>query len=107
MAKEQGTIRFCQTESTILFDIEGWATMTQSLAFRRFVEQCLAGGTRQVWVDLRHCTYIDSTFLGTFLFLQRAIDRSGVGEFRLVSPSPECLKLLQQMGVADVFHILN
>jgi anti-anti-sigma factor len=107
MAKAQGTVRYQQDEQTILFQVEGQATMNQSLPFRRFVEQSLAAGKRNVWVDLRHCTYIDSTFLGTFLFLQRAVDRRGFGEFRLVSPSAQCAALFRQMGVHEVFHTLN
>jgi anti-sigma B factor antagonist len=107
MAAPQGTIRFHEDEQALHFQIEGWATMNQSLPVRRFVEQNLAGQAKKVWVDLRRCTYIDSTFLGTLLFLQRAVVRQCGGEFGLVSPSPQCACLLQQMGVMDVFHVLT
>jgi anti-sigma B factor antagonist len=106
MAAGQCTIRFHQDEHRLLFQIEGWATMGQSLPLRRFAEKNLAGQTRKVWVDLRHCTYIDSTFLGTLLFLHRAVLRLAGGEFHLLSPSSECLGLLRQMGVTEIFHIV-
>jgi anti-sigma B factor antagonist len=105
MAKAQGTVRYHKEAQTIYIQVEGQATMCQSLPLRRFVEQSLAEQAKNVWVDLRYCTYIDSTFLGTFLFLQRAVARRGCGEFRLISPSPQCAELFRQMGVEDVFHI--
>jgi anti-anti-sigma factor len=107
MAAQPGTIQFHDDQETLRFQIEGWATMNQSLAFRRFVEQRLADRTRRVWVDLDKCTYIDSTFLGTLLFIQRAIRRLGCGELRLLAPSTQCATLLRQMGVLDVFHVAS
>jgi anti-sigma B factor antagonist len=124
MSLGQCTIRFHQDGPTLLFQIEGCATMSQSLPLRRFVEQSLAltsaalsagergrgegaGPIKKVWVDLRHCTYIDSTFLGTLLFLHRAALRQSGREFRLISPSSQCTCLLQQMGVMGVFPILT
>jgi anti-sigma B factor antagonist len=105
MAAPQGRIRYQQTAEALIFQIEGWATMVQSLPFRRFVEQSLGRSTRKLWVDLRQCTYIDSTFLGTLLFIKRASGRLEGAEFRLLSPSPQCACLFQQMGVTDVFQI--
>jgi anti-sigma B factor antagonist len=107
MAAPQGTIRFHQDDQMLLFQVDGWATMSQSLSLRRFAEHALAEGARRVWVDLRRCTYLDSTFLGTLLFLHRAALRLGGREFRLISPSCECAKLLQQMGVTEVFPVFD
>ena len=105
MATQHGTVRFHMDGPTLLLQVEGWGTMNQSLPLRRFVNEHIAGATTTVWVDLRQCTYLDSTFLGTLLFLQRACMRRGDREFYLLSPSRECLNLLEQMGVVDVFHI--
>jgi len=91
----------------VTFRVEDRATMAQSPALRRCAEQNLASGARVVHVDLRHCTYLDSTFLGTLLCLKRDIDRRGQGEFALVSPSPQCSRLFQQMGVAEIFPVVT
>ena len=105
MAAQQGTVRFHHEGPTLLLQVEGWATMKQSLPLRRFMDQNLSGQTKTVWVDLSQCTYLDSTFLGTLLFVQRTCTRLGDREFSLLSPSVPCLSLLQQMGVIDVFQI--
>src|SRR5262249_42910507 len=59
----------------------------------------LSEGIAALRVDLRRCTYMDSTFLGTLLFLKRAVDRHGQSEFALVSPSEPCGCLLRQLGL--------
>jgi anti-sigma B factor antagonist len=107
MAAQSCTVRFHQDGVILRFQIEGWATMVQSVPFRRFVEKSLAGPTRRIHVDLRNCTYIDSTFLGTLLLFQKSTTRLQGGEFRLLAPSLQCSCLFKQMGVLDLFQIQN
>jgi anti-anti-sigma regulatory factor len=78
--------------------------MAHSLPLRRFAEGCLAGGATALRVDLRHCTYMDSTFLGTLLTLQGVVGRFPQGKLTLVSPSPACCKVLHQMGLTAIFR---
>ncbi|HEV8716760.1 MAG TPA: STAS domain-containing protein [Candidatus Binatia bacterium] len=106
MVAPQSIVRVHQYDQTLTFQVEGRATMHQSLLIRRFAEQCLAGRTTVLGVDLRHCTHMDSTFLGTLVFLRRAVNQQGQGEFTLISPSPECCRLLQQMGLEKIFPIV-
>jgi anti-anti-sigma factor len=106
MTAPHDIVRVHQHDQTITFRVEERARMAQGLAVRRFAERGLAGGVTALRVDLRHCTFMDSTFLGTLLYLKRAIDRRGQGEFALVCPSPQCRGLLQQMGVADLFPVV-
>jgi hypothetical protein len=73
--------------------------MEQGLAIRRFADQNLGRGTVHLHVDLRHCIYADSTFLGTLLYLKRTVDRGGQGRFALICPSPQCCQSMRQMGL--------
>jgi anti-anti-sigma factor len=107
MAAQQGKVRVSQYEQTVTFQVEGQATMHHSPSVRRFAEQCLAGGARALYVDLRCCTHMDSTFLGTLLFLKRLVERREEGKFALRSPSPQCYRLLQQMGLDRIFPIVS
>jgi hypothetical protein len=52
---------------------------------------------RSDYVDLRHCTHMDNTFLGTLLFLKGLAERRKEGKFALLFPSLQCYQLLQQM----------
>ncbi len=103
----QGTVRVHQDGQTVTFRVDGCGRMTNSLPLRRFAEQALAAGATDLRLDLRHCTYMDSTFLGTLLQLKRAVERRGQGRFALVSPSPQCCQLLRQMGLETTFVVLT
>jgi anti-anti-sigma regulatory factor len=103
MPTPQGCVRVNQTGQAITFQVLGWGTMKQSLPVRHFGEQGLSSGVNTLRVDLRHCTYLDSTFLGTLLWLQRAARRRGAAELVLISPSANCCRLFQQLGVDTAF----
>jgi anti-anti-sigma factor len=105
MATQQGLVRVHWQEQTVTFLVEGRVTMVQSQPLRRVAEQSLADGSRHVCIDLRHCTHMDSTFLGTLLFLKRTVDRRDHGDFNLVCPSPQCGAILDQMGLTGVFPL--
>ena len=107
MASQQSTIRVHQHDQTVTFQLEGEATMHRSPAVRRFAEQCFTDGMIALYVDLRRCTHMDSTFLGTLLFLKRLVERREEGNFALISPSPQCARLLQQMRLEKVFTITH
>jgi anti-anti-sigma factor len=102
---DQDAVRVLQHGRTILFQVEGQVTMRHALPLRRCAERALADGMARLLVDLQGCTYMDSTFLGTLLFLLRASAQRGQGAFALVSPSPQCRRLLQGIGMEDVFPI--
>ena len=107
MTARQGRVRVYQHDQTITFQIEGQATMQHSPAVRQFAEQCLTDGMTVLSVDLRRCTHMDSTFLGTLLFLKRIVERHQTGRFALISPSPQCRQLLQQMGLEKIFPVVD
>jgi hypothetical protein len=58
-------------------------------------------------VDLRQCTFMDSTFVGTLLFLKRAVHARRCGEFSLIAPSPECRQLFKKMGLEGAFPLID
>jgi anti-anti-sigma factor len=101
MAAAPSTIRYHQQDHTLTFRVEGRATMTHGLPVRRLAERALERGATHLRFDLRDCTYMDSTFLGTLLTLKKAVDRTG-GRLTLLTPSTACVKILHQMGLTDV-----
>jgi anti-anti-sigma regulatory factor len=107
VADTKGSVRARRDQATVTFQVEGRATMVHSRPLRQFAEQCLEQGARLVRVDLRRCTFMDSTFQGTLLFLKRDIDRREDVEMALLSPSPECRKLLRRMQVYRLFSVID
>jgi anti-anti-sigma factor len=101
MATPQGVVRFHQQDQTVSFQVEGRGTMNNSLPLRRCAERFLAEGVTQVRIDLRECSYMDSTFLGTLLTIRKNLERVG-GQMILIAPSTSCCRILDQMGLSDV-----
>jgi anti-anti-sigma regulatory factor len=104
MAAPKSILRVHQHAQSLTFQVEGSGTMALSLPIRRYAEKALALGLTSLRLDLRRCTYMDSTFLGTLLFLKRAAECQRQGAFTLVSPSPACGELLHSMKVDNLFE---
>lgn len=107
MTIPQGALLVHRQDPAVTYQVRGWARMAQGFALRRSAEESVAGGAKAVRVDLRHCTYMDSTFLGTLLFLKRASDCRGGFEFVLVCPSAPCLQMLQQTGLDAICPVVS
>jgi anti-anti-sigma regulatory factor len=107
MTATQGVVRVRQDGQTATFQVHDRATLAQSHAFRRKAEQLLDGGAGCFRIDLRHCTHIDSTFLGTLLYLKRRLDEKAPGGFVLVSPSRQAGCILEQMGVDEILAVIE
>src|SRR5262245_27835258 len=98
-----GKVLARQAADELCFLVIGKVTSHHSLALRQYAEEALDRGTVRVHVDLRDCTYCDSTFLGTLLQLQRRCDCENQGTLRLVCPSAEFRQLLTQIGAEQLF----
>src|SRR3954463_2228833 len=86
MTTPANVVRFHQEDQTATFKVDGRGTMHQSSSLRRQAEACISGGTLRINIDLRDCTYMDSTFLGTLIFLDKQL-RKQQGHFSLIAPS--------------------
>jgi anti-sigma B factor antagonist len=106
MVQDTAIVRARLIGTTIDCQVSGRGTMRETPAFRRFVETALDSGSTAIRIELSDCTYLDSTFLGTLIYLKRALDRKG-GEFSLVTPSPPCCELLRQTCLDRVLPIVT
>lgn len=102
MAAAQGKVFYLRDGNVVTFRVEGRGTMFQGEPFRRAAERLLAEGVNQVRVDLRHCQHMDSTFIGTLLSINKGLGRQQSGPLVVLSPSPECGKILHQMGLVGM-----
>src|SRR4051794_25047782 len=99
------TLRLHQDDQGLTVQLDGRATSRYAPAVSRLGNLAIAGGQPAVRFDLRHCTYLDSTFLGTLLLLHRAALASGRTRIVLLDPTPACQNILRTMGVTSMFEI--
>ncbi len=55
-----------------------------------------------VYVDLSSCTYMDSTFIGLLVAIDRKLQKGSGGRLHVVQASAECLDLLGELGLQDI-----
>jgi anti-anti-sigma factor len=58
-----------------------------------------------VFVDLSQCDYMDSTFIGLLVAVDKRLHKGSGGRLHVVNPSPQCLDLLRQLGLVDLLLI--
>lgn len=58
-----------------------------------------------VYGDLSRCLYMDSTFIGLLVAIDRKLQKGSGGRLHVVDPSPECLDLFRQLGLEDILLV--
>ena len=89
-------LRVGRTASGFLVRVEGRGTLSESPALQEFAVQSLDGpsGPSTVVVDLSHCDYLDSTFLGCLVNLHRKYNRTSPHRFQVAASRDQRQKLL-------------
>jgi anti-sigma B factor antagonist len=91
--------------------VTGRANFALSVDFRRLLQHLRQTGHRRVALDLAACQLMDSTFLGVLAHeaSQRAAQTAGHSEpkLELWNPTERVRELLEDLGVAQLFTILN
>ena len=78
-------------EGGYLFQVAGRGTMKESPSVRDFISGALEDGV-DVTLELNQCTYLDSTFLGCLVMLQR---RGTAGRFQVHASAEKRAELLE------------
>jgi len=105
MDASHGLVRCLQHGHIALIRIEGRVNLSHSPGVRSFGLRWLQEPEHLLVFDLRQCRHMDSTFVGTLLFLQRHVEEGGRGTLILAAPSEECLRILGDMGVNEAFRV--
>ncbi len=58
-----------------------------------------------VYVDLAECTYMDSTFIGLLVAVDRRLRKGSGGRLHVLRPSAPCLDLLGQLGLVEMLLV--
>ncbi len=99
MAEAQGKVFYHREGDAVTLRVQGKGVMAHGHPVRKLVEGLIAGGVSSVRADLRACTYMDSTFIGTLLSINKALLARGHGPLSVLMPSDACARILQQMGI--------
>lgn len=91
--------------------IAGRASFTSSVDFKALVNRLWQQGHDRFILDLTRCTLMDSTFLGMLsslgLKLNQASGERGPATVELFKPNDRIIDLLDSLGVAHFFKVLD
>jgi anti-anti-sigma factor len=60
-----------------------------------------SSGIPAIFVDLSRCSYMDSTFIGLLVAMDKRLQKGSGGRLHILAPSGECLDLLRQIGLVE------
>lgn len=100
----ESSLGVSRIDNAALVQVFGLGNMHLAPTLHEFVHNEIEKGTANFIVDLRECTGMDSTFMGTFIGLSDATQAVG-GWFCLVNPGPDNLNLLKMLGVHNMVTI--
>lgn len=96
---------FADTESCpeVWIRVEGRGSFQNSAALKEFSRRQIDDGRRQFVVDLKNCTAMDSTFMGTLASLAIRLHDMGGGDLWVVNRNERNTELLAGLGIDTLF----
>ncbi len=108
MGASSSTLQVAVTDKVALVKISGRASFNSSVEFKTLVYELRARGYRKFILDLTECLIMDSTFLGVLagfgLKLNESAEKPTV---TLLNPNERILDLLENLGVAHLFQLVQ
>lgn len=97
-------LQVSRADEAVLIQVFGLGNMFLAPTLQSLVESELKAGFANFVVDLRHCSGMDSTFMGTFIGLSTQV-KNTFGWFCLVNVSGENMRLLKMLGVIHMVSV--
>jgi anti-anti-sigma regulatory factor len=85
--------------------VQGKGSSTNSTALRDFAKEMIHRGAREFIVDLRNCTVMDSTFMGTLAGISLWLREMGEGCLSVVNPNDRNAESLFGLGLDQLFNV--
>jgi anti-sigma B factor antagonist len=105
------SLSVCVRDHLACVRIAGRANFTSSVDFKKLLQQLQQDGCTEIVLDLTECSLMDSTFLGVLAGAgMKASTARGEGRqcvIELFHPTERILELLDNLGVLNLFTILN
>ncbi len=98
-----------QNDDVVCIKVRGRATVKTSVPFKTLMEERRAKGIIHFILSLDECLVMDSTFLGVLAnqAFELVEDGDPKGSIQLLNPNERLLGLLDNLGVLELFHVVN
>ena len=90
---------------TVWVRVEGKGSFLNSTGLKEFAKEMINRGFREFAVDLKNCTVMDSTFMGTLAGIALRLRELGQGNLRVTNLNERNSDLLSNLGLDQLFLI--
>jgi anti-anti-sigma regulatory factor len=85
--------------------VEGKGSFLNSTGLKEFAKEMINRGFREFAIDLKNCTVMDSTFMGTLAGIALRLRELGQGNLRVTNLNERNSDLLSNLGLDQLFVI--
>src|SRR6202012_6297014 len=82
---EKSLVQVARRDKDVYVQVIGRGSFQNASHVKNFCEETLKGGAENFLVDLKDCTYLDSTFLGTLAGIGLKLRSAGHGSLQVVN----------------------
>jgi anti-anti-sigma factor len=90
---------------TVQIRVIGKGSFQNSPALKEFAREMFDRGQRTFVVDLKACSVMDSTFMGTLAGIALRLREAGCGSLQTVNVNERNYELLRNLGLNNLFEI--
>jgi anti-sigma B factor antagonist len=90
---------------TVWVRVEGKGSFLNSTGLKEFAKEMINRGFREFAFDLKNCTVMDSTFMGTLAGIALRLRELGQGNLRVTNLNERNSDLLSNLGLDQLFLI--
>jgi len=100
---------YSEDKNQLFIRAEGHITANLCFELREIVFSRFDGQNKpkDVYVDLSHCDYMDSTFMGLLIGFNKRLTKTVGKHIKIAQPTEQCIKLLKNLGIIKILDIVN
>ena len=102
---EKSTVLVAREEDVAYIQVSGRGSFQNAGHLKGFYTEMIKSGVQRFVIDLKNCTYLDSTFLGTMTGLGLLLKDSPHGRLQIINSSARNLELMQNLGLDRLFNV--
>ncbi len=93
------------TGKSVQIRVQGKGSFQNSPALKEFAKEMFDRGQRIFVIDLKMCSVMDSTFMGTLAGIALRLREAGSGSLQVINVNERNYELLRNLGLNNLFEI--
>ncbi|MDE1169633.1 MAG: STAS domain-containing protein [Verrucomicrobium sp.] len=101
---EKSTVQVARRDKLVYVQVRGRGSFQNAAHLKGFCDEMLKTGAEDFLIDLKECSYLDSTFLGILAGIGLKLRTAGHGLVEVIHASHRNAELIQNLGLDRLFR---